>query len=70
MAAVLIMGAIAAMISTADSLLILSATELSENLLKPLLTKRNLPKNNLIISRIVVALFAVVALLLVFASEF
>jgi len=34
-AAVLISGAIAAMISTADSLLILSASELSENLVKP-----------------------------------
>ncbi|MDW7681881.1 MAG: sodium/proline symporter, partial [bacterium] len=33
-AAILITGAIAAMISTADSLLILSATELSENLIK------------------------------------
>ena len=38
-AAVLITGAIAAMISTADSLLILSATELSENLLKSTSTK-------------------------------
>ncbi|RLF89664.1 sodium/proline symporter [Thermococci archaeon] len=34
-AAVFITGAIAAMLSTADSLLILSATELSENFLKP-----------------------------------
>jgi Na+/proline symporter len=36
-AAVLITGAIAAMVSTADSLLILSATELSENIIKPLI---------------------------------
>ena len=34
-AAILITGAIAAMISTADSLLILSATEYTENLMKP-----------------------------------
>ncbi|MCU0638878.1 MAG: sodium/proline symporter [Candidatus Krumholzibacteria bacterium] len=38
-AAVLITGAIAAMISTADSLLILSAGELSENIIKPLLNR-------------------------------
>ncbi len=39
-AAVLMTGAIAAMTSTANSLLILSATELSENIIKPALCIR------------------------------
>ncbi len=38
-AAVLIMGAIAAMISTADSLLILSAGELTENIIRPIMDR-------------------------------
>lgn len=62
-AAILITGAIAAMISTADSLLILSATELSENLIKPAFRK---DKENerwaLLQSRVVTALLAVIAL--------
>ena len=65
-AAVLITGAIAAMISTADSLLILSATEFSENILKPLLKKGegSSVKHDLLISRVITALLAVVALVL------
>lgn len=66
-AAILITGAIAAMISTADSLLILSATELSENLLK----KRHLndkPNRQLAQSRLVTALLAVIALVLAYLS--
>lgn len=63
-AAVLITGAIAAMISTADSLLILSATELSENLIK---AKQN-RMQNLMQSRIVTAAIAVVALGLAYIS--
>jgi sodium/proline symporter len=59
-AAILITGAIAAMISTADSLLILSATELSENILKQKAQK------SLGYSRGVTALLAVVALLLAY----
>ncbi|MFO8130402.1 MAG: sodium/proline symporter [Bacteroidales bacterium] len=67
-ASILITGAIAAMISTADSLLILSATELSENLLKPAL-KVNLDKRrNLARSRLVTAMLAVIALLLAYIS--
>ncbi len=63
-AAILITGAIAAMISTADSLLILSSTELSENLIKPA-TKRNLnPRKSLTQSRIITALLAIIALVL------
>ncbi|MBN1387188.1 MAG: sodium/proline symporter [Bacteroidales bacterium] len=69
-AAILITGAIAAMISTADSLLILSATELSENLLKKegaeaakLKKDRTLRR-----SRLVTALLAVIALAIAYVS--
>ncbi|HSG68119.1 MAG TPA: sodium/proline symporter [Bacteroidales bacterium] len=61
-AAILITGAIAAMISTADSLLILSATELSENIIKPSF-KRGKVKNDLVMSRAVTALLAELALI-------
>lgn len=67
-AAVLITGAIAAMISTADSLLILSATELSENLIKPLRKKAIDSKKGLLQSRLVTASLAVVALILAYLS--
>jgi sodium/proline symporter len=60
-AAILITGAIAAMISTADSLLILSATELSENIIKPSF-KGNKEKNDLMFSRVITALLAELAL--------
>jgi sodium/proline symporter len=58
-AAFLITGAIAAMISTADSLLILSSTEFSENLLQ---------KKGLASSRSITALLAVIALVLAYFS--
>jgi sodium/proline symporter len=68
-AAILITGAIAAMISTADSLLILSATELSENLLKPALKQETLSKKkSLSRSRVVTALLALIALILAYLS--
>ncbi len=68
-ASILITGAIAAMISTADSLLILSSSELSENILKPSLKSK--AKKALQNSRIVTALLAVIALVLayVFPSD-
>ena len=66
-AAILITGAIAAMVSTADSLLILSATELSENLIKPL--RKNIEgKQGLAQSRIITAILAVVALIIAYYS--
>lgn len=69
-ASILITGAIAAMISTADSLLILSASEFSENLLKPALKKLKLPEgNHLKQSRIVTASLAIVALILAWKVE-
>ena len=67
-AAILITGAIAAMISTADSLLILSATELSENLIKPLSKKEINPKKSLLRSRVITALLAVIALVIAYIS--
>jgi sodium/proline symporter len=66
-AALLITGAIAAMISTADSLLIVSSTELSENLLKPMNKDKN-GKPALKQSRIVTALLAAIALGLSYIS--
>jgi sodium/proline symporter len=66
-AAILITGAIAAMISTADSLLILSASELSENLIKPL-RKNNNTVNSLSQSRLITAILAVIALTLAYLS--
>jgi sodium/proline symporter len=68
-AAVLITGAIAAMISTADSLLILSATELSESILKNLRPGSTDPeKSSLFMSRAVTGLLAAVALCVAYFS--
>jgi sodium/proline symporter len=64
-AALLITGAIAAMISTADSLLVLSSSELSENLIKPFSKKRN-DGNRLGLSRLITGLLAIVALVLAY----
>ncbi len=61
-AAILITGAIAAMISTADSLLILSATELTDNLLQPLFGKAFFQKRALLFSRLITGLIAAIAL--------
>ncbi|MBG0783380.1 MAG: sodium/proline symporter [Bacteroidales bacterium] len=69
-ASILITGAIAAMISTADSLLILSATEFSENLLKPLLKKCRIAHSSALLqSRVVTASLAVIALALAYVVE-
>ncbi|MBU4268068.1 MAG: sodium/proline symporter [Acidobacteria bacterium] len=65
LAAILIAGAIAAMVSTADSLLILAASELSENLIKPL-SKNREGSDCLGRSRRITALLAVIALTLAF----
>ncbi len=69
-AALLITGAIAAMISTADSLLILSATELSESILKKEDIKGREEKASVTLRRhrITTALLAVVALILSYIS--
>jgi sodium/proline symporter len=64
-AALLITGAIAAMISTADSLLILSSSELSENLVKPRVKDQS-PEACLRRSRLITGLLALVALALAY----
>ncbi len=64
-AGILITGAIAAMISTADSLLILSSTELSENLLR---NTSLTAKQALLRSRLVTAVLAIIALVVAFLS--
>ncbi len=64
-ASILITGAIAAMISTADSLLILSSTELSENLLK---FGDDHSGKALFRSRVVTAVLAVIALVVAYLS--
>ncbi len=66
-ASLLITGAIAAMISTADSLLVLSATELSENIVKPL--RKNLSPSSLLWqSRAITAIIAIIALVIAYLS--
>ncbi len=68
-AAVLIMGAIAAMTSTANSIIILSSTELSENLIKPLSkNKKNKNETSLFQSRLITSILIVVALGLSYVS--
>jgi len=66
-AAILISGAIAAMTSTANSLLILSSTELSENIINPLMKKKNKNSNKVLFrSRMITALLAAIALILAY----
>lgn len=68
-AAILITGAIAAMISTADSLLILSATELSESILKKHRAGDREPeRSSLMRSRAVTGLLAAVSLCVAYFS--
>ena len=62
-AGILITGVLAAIISTANSLLILSATELSENLIKPLSKASKGSKNALMQSRLITGILAAVALI-------
>lgn len=62
LAALLIAGAIAAMVSTADSLLILSANELTDNLLSDK-GEGKTGRSKLMRSRLVTALLAVIALI-------
>ena len=68
-AAILITGAIAAMISTADSLLILSSTELSENLLSNKKKSDKAGSSQLAHSRIITAVLAVIALAFAYFSS-
>jgi sodium/proline symporter len=67
-AGVLITGVLAAIISTANSLLILSATELSENVLKTFRKKSLDDKKSLFRSRMVTAVLSIIALVLAYYS--
>ncbi|MDD3876171.1 MAG: sodium/proline symporter [Bacteroidales bacterium] len=60
-AAILITGVFAAIVSTANSLLILVATEMSENIITPDLFKRKVKISKLLISRILTTVLAVAA---------
>jgi len=65
---ILITGVLAAIISTANSLLILSATELSENLIKPLRKSSKNSHNSLKQSRLITGILALVALIAAYFS--
>ena len=67
-AGILITGVLAAIISTANSLLILSATELSENIILPLSKNLDKPEKALFNSRLVTGLLSIVALILAYLS--
>lgn len=64
LATLFITGAIAAMLSTADSLLVLSATEFTENILLPAMSKQRTlsPKTMLFLSRFATAVVGLIAL--------
>lgn len=66
-ASLLITGAIAAMISTADSILVMSSTELSENIVNKY-AKNKSEKAGLRRARIITALLAIIALVIAFVS--
>jgi sodium/proline symporter len=67
-AGLLITGVIAAIVSSADSLLIVSATELSENIIKPLFRKPLSQESSLRASRLITLLLAIIALAMAYVS--
>jgi len=68
-ATILITGAFAAMISTANSLLILSSTEISENIVKDSKYRKKFKVTNLFISRIITTILAIAAFTLAFLTK-
>jgi sodium/proline symporter len=68
-AGLLITGVIAAIVSSADSLLIVSATELSENIIKPIFRKPLSQKQSLAASRLITLILAIIALAMAYASS-
>ena len=68
LAAICVTGAIAAMLSTADSMLIVTSSEFAENILKPVILKgKHLePKKELFISRCVTVIVGLLALAMAF----
>lgn len=67
-AGLLITGVIAAIVSSADSLLIVSATELSENIIKPFLRRPLSDRQGLAVSRIITLALALIALAMAYVS--
>ena len=67
-AGLLITGVIAAIVSSADSLLIVSATELSENIIKPIFRRPLSQRHSLAASRIITLALAIIALAMAYAS--
>ncbi|MDZ7386824.1 MAG: sodium/proline symporter [candidate division KSB1 bacterium] len=69
LAALLIVGAVAAMISTADSLLLVASTELAENLLQPLQARAPQSEaKRLMHARVITGLLAAIALAVAYVS--
>lgn len=68
LSAICVTGAIAAMLSTADSMLIVTSSEFTENILKPVILKGKHidPKKELLISRSVTVIVGLLALVLAF----
>jgi len=67
LAALFITGAVAAMLSTADSLLVLAPTELSENIIKPFVYKGKIDiKRSFTLPRITTATLGLIALIVAF----
>ncbi len=69
LATILVTGAFAAMISTANSLLILSSTEISENIINKSKLRQKFKIHNLSVSRITTAVLAIAALILAYITK-
>jgi sodium/proline symporter len=67
-AGLLITGVIAAIVSSADSLLIVSSTELSENIIKPFFKRPFSDKGGLALSRLITLALAIIALAMAYGS--
>jgi sodium/proline symporter len=63
---ILITGVVAAIVSTANSLLITSATELSDNLIKPFFNNAFFQNHALLLSRYITTILAAIALIVTF----
>jgi sodium/proline symporter len=68
-ATILVTGAFAAMISTANSLLILTSTEISENIINNARYRQKFKISNLFVSRSVTAIMAMAALALAYITK-
>ncbi len=69
LAALLLVGVVAAMVSTADSLLVVASTELSENLLRPLRPRRLHSERGLLVqARVVTGALVAIAVVVAYLS--